>query len=313
MEVKFRLTRTRLVAGAVVAALAATGVAIGVTNPYTDANGVYHGCVNKDSGLLRVLSSDQECRSTEAAIDWNQVGPQGLQGEKGDKGDKGDTGPQGLQGLQGLQGEKGDQGDTGAAGSPGEDGEDGASPTITPLSSGDANCPAGGTKFSLDSSEGYACNGADGADGAGGVTSIESLAGIACNTTSSTNAGALVVSIAADRTVTLRCDPTNPVLRINSGSRRWVKCTTGTFGQEECTSGYAQVSANVTAGGSSVYGCDTGCAIPAATSVTVTSYVSGFVPAGATLDPPGGITGACVSSGSSCTFTINADATVWVN
>jgi hypothetical protein len=128
MEVRFRVTRGRI--GAVVGALAlvATGVALGVTsNAYTDAQGAYHGCVAPD-GVLRVLSSGQSCKKSEAAIDWNQVGPQGLQGipgtpgipgTEGPKGDKGDTGAQGIPGIQG------EKGDTGATGGKGESGPQG--------------------------------------------------------------------------------------------------------------------------------------------------------------------------------------------
>jgi hypothetical protein len=119
MEVRFRVTRRRI--GAVVGALAlvATGVALGVTsNPFTDAQGVYHGCVASD-GLLRVLAPGQSCKKSETAIDWNQVGQQGLQGIEGPKGDKGDTGAQGIPGTQGV---KGDTGATGAKGEPGPQG-----------------------------------------------------------------------------------------------------------------------------------------------------------------------------------------------
>jgi hypothetical protein len=108
MEVKVRVTRKRV--GAVVAALALvlTGVALGVTsNAYADANGVYHGCVGTESGILRMLAAGESCRQKEAPIDWNQVGPQGPQGEKGETGDTGPQAPQGIQGPQGLQGPKG--------------------------------------------------------------------------------------------------------------------------------------------------------------------------------------------------------------
>ena len=128
MVMRFRVTRGRI--GAVVAALAllASGVALGVTsNAYTDAQGVYHGCVATD-GLLRVLAPGQSCKKNETAIDWNQVGPQGAQGIPGLKGDKGDKGDPGAQGPEGLKGEKGDpgiQGIQGEKGDPGIQGEKG--------------------------------------------------------------------------------------------------------------------------------------------------------------------------------------------
>jgi collagen triple helix repeat protein len=120
MEVRFRVTRKRVMLAVAAAALLLTGVALGVTsNAYTDANGVYHACVNQGSGLIRMLESGEACRNNEVGVDWNQIGPQGLQGIQGPKGDKGDTGPQGAQGLQGIQGPQGLKGDTGATGSQG--------------------------------------------------------------------------------------------------------------------------------------------------------------------------------------------------
>jgi hypothetical protein len=68
-----------------------------------DSGAVYHGCVNKTNGNLRVSGS---CRTDEHAITWNETGPQGLQGpqgEPGPQGPKGDTGPQGPAGVVSLQ------------------------------------------------------------------------------------------------------------------------------------------------------------------------------------------------------------------
>ena len=124
--------------GVAAAALLLTGVALGVTgNAYTDANGVYHACVNQGSGLVRMLAAGEACRPNEVAVDWNQVGPQGPQGVQGPKGDTGPQGPQGIQGPQGLEGDtgatgpqgpqgaKGDKGDTGAPGPKGDTGAPG--------------------------------------------------------------------------------------------------------------------------------------------------------------------------------------------
>ena len=106
MELRFRVTRKRVAIFAAALALVATGAAIGVTsNAYTDANGVYKGCVDKSGGNLRVLTpTGQSCKNNEVAIDWNQVGPQGIQGIQGEKGDKGDKGEVGLAQHQFLQG-----------------------------------------------------------------------------------------------------------------------------------------------------------------------------------------------------------------
>src|SRR5437868_7880682 len=94
-----RAMRLVVVAAAVLLLTAGGAVATTlISNAYTDANGVYHGCVNSTNGSLRVIAPNDTCKSLEVAIDWNQTGPQGPQG------------PQGLQGLQGLQGPQGVQG-----------------------------------------------------------------------------------------------------------------------------------------------------------------------------------------------------------
>ena len=136
MELRFRVTRKRVATFTAAVALVATGAAIGVTsNAYTDANGVYKGCVDKSGGNLRVLTpTGQSCKNSEIAIDWNQVGPQGPQGIQGLKGDQGIQGLKGDQGIQGLKGDQGDQGiqgiqglkgDTGATGAKGDKGDPG--------------------------------------------------------------------------------------------------------------------------------------------------------------------------------------------
>ena len=179
MELRVRLTRKRVAVVVAGAALVVTGVAIGVTsNAYTDANGVYHGCVGQGSGILRVLAAGESCRSNEVAIDWNRTGPQGLQGEVGPRGPQGDVGPQGpqgevgpqgpqgetgpqgpqgetgsqgpqgIQGLKGDQGDKGDKGDTGAQGAAGTSGASNAT-TYNGFATGGSSaykevyCPAG--------------------------------------------------------------------------------------------------------------------------------------------------------------------------
>ena len=111
MELRVRVTRKRvaLLAGAV--ALAAAGTALAITNnAFTDANGIYHGCVGNGQGTLRVIEPGTSCRANETAIDWNQVGP------KGDKGDPGPQGPAGPQGEKGDTGATGPQGPAGPAG-----------------------------------------------------------------------------------------------------------------------------------------------------------------------------------------------------
>jgi hypothetical protein len=134
VEVRFRLTRARvgLFIGAI--ALVVTGVAIGVTsNAYTDAQGMYHGCVSTSNGDLRVVLPGTACKTSEAAIDWNQTGPQGIQG---------------TQGIQGIQGPKGDKGDPGVPGPAGLSGlewvwEDQAAGEQELYAFNSVGCPAG--------------------------------------------------------------------------------------------------------------------------------------------------------------------------
>jgi hypothetical protein len=170
MELRLRVTRKRVALVVAAFALVAAGAAIGVTsNAYTDANGVYTGCVDKTSGILRVLTpTGQTCRNSEVAIDWNQVGPQGPQGIQGPKGDTGATGATGPEGPAGPTGADGEDGADGAPGAAGADGEDGVSVTSETLAAGDTNCANGGSKFTAANGITYACNGADGQDGEDG-------------------------------------------------------------------------------------------------------------------------------------------------
>jgi hypothetical protein len=63
-----------------------------------------HGCYSKFNGSLRIVSGPGKCTSTETAISWNKVGPQGPAGPQGPQGPQGETGPAGAQGERGLPG-----------------------------------------------------------------------------------------------------------------------------------------------------------------------------------------------------------------
>ncbi|HUR49387.1 MAG TPA: hypothetical protein VMY88_07690 [Acidimicrobiales bacterium] len=128
--VKGRAARTAVVASAILVLSAGIAVAASLitANAYTDAAGVYHGCVNSANGNMRVVVPGDACKPNEVAIDWNQTGPQGPQGIQGPKGDKGDTGETGAQGPQGVKGDTGPQGlkgDTGPQGAKGDTGAQG--------------------------------------------------------------------------------------------------------------------------------------------------------------------------------------------
>jgi hypothetical protein len=103
-----------LVAAAAMLALAG-GVAY-ATIP--DANGVVHGCYNTVNGNLRVIdvAAGQTCKNSEAALNWNLVGPAGIPGPPGAPGTPGEDGEDGATGQQGPQGIPGPQGETGPAG-----------------------------------------------------------------------------------------------------------------------------------------------------------------------------------------------------
>ena len=101
-----------------------------------DHSGVFHGCVSKRTGGLRVVTSARSCHATrrrhgrvvdpgESAIAWNQQGLRGLQGQ-------GIQGPQGLQGNMGLKGDKGDQGPAGPSQGFAAGQASGAVPSSTP-------------------------------------------------------------------------------------------------------------------------------------------------------------------------------------
>jgi len=122
-----RAVRGGLLVSAILAVTAGAAVAMkAATGSYADSGGVYHGCVNSGSGLVRVLAAGESCRSNEVAIDWSAHGEQGAQGPKGDPGPAGPTGPAGPQGAKGDTGATGPQGETGATGPQGQKGDTGA-------------------------------------------------------------------------------------------------------------------------------------------------------------------------------------------
>ncbi len=85
-----------------------------------------YACYKTSSGSVRIVSDPGQCNSSETSISWDSVGPQGPVGPPGP---------------------------TGATGSAG------VSVTSEAVPAGDANCPAGGSKFTSASGVTYACNG----------------------------------------------------------------------------------------------------------------------------------------------------------
>lgn len=60
---------------------------------------IIHGCYQKSSRQLRVVTDPAGCKNNEVYLYWNQVGPQGKQGVAGPIGPQG---PQGYSGVTGL-------------------------------------------------------------------------------------------------------------------------------------------------------------------------------------------------------------------
>src|SRR5688500_11400581 len=89
-------------------AVALGRIAGGSTARATQHSEVITACYNDTNGGLRV--SEEECRTSETALSWNQVGPVGPQGADGPQGPAGPTGATGAQGPAGPPGPVGPQG-----------------------------------------------------------------------------------------------------------------------------------------------------------------------------------------------------------
>lgn len=141
------------------AALALTGLAGLVYAANQGVDGLITGCAKKARGQLRVVATNEPCKSNERRLTWNERGPRGRRGPQGVRG------PQGLQGPAGAAGAPGDRGVPGTTGPPGEQGPPGPSAYIV-LSAGtcadiqaaiDGLPPAGGAV--LVSAGTYLCTG----------------------------------------------------------------------------------------------------------------------------------------------------------
>jgi hypothetical protein len=130
MELRFRLTRTRVTLFAALAALiTASGIAYAAIPA---ADGTYYACKLNATGTIRLIDKAlpstsllSRCTSFEAEISWNKAGPTGAQGPVGDKGPTGEKGPAGDSGAAGAKGPQGDPGEKGASGDKGPQGDPG--------------------------------------------------------------------------------------------------------------------------------------------------------------------------------------------
>lgn len=98
------------------AGIALVGIVSVVRASIPDANGVLHGCYQKNNGQLRIIDAAvDDCRPSEIAVQWNQQGPPGPIGPPGPQGPMGVQGPQGLNGAMGPQGPAGPPGPAGSS------------------------------------------------------------------------------------------------------------------------------------------------------------------------------------------------------
>jgi hypothetical protein len=79
-------------------------------NSFVASNGVIHGCVSKQGGLLEVVKPGRHCPRGAVSLPFAATGPSGRVGPQG---------PQGPQGLQGIAGQAGTPGTPGTPGAPG--------------------------------------------------------------------------------------------------------------------------------------------------------------------------------------------------
>lgn len=75
-----------------------------------------HACVQRATGLTRIVKAGQACRAFEHLVIWSVAGPQGPSGPSGPQGVAGPPGVSGPQGNEGPQGPPGPEGPQGPAG-----------------------------------------------------------------------------------------------------------------------------------------------------------------------------------------------------
>ncbi len=136
-----RAARLPLASG-LIGILALSGGLVYAAIPSSD--GLISGCYQRATGQLRVIDAGagEACRDNEAAISWNEQGPQGEagpQGGIGPQGEIGPRGPQGERGADGAQGPGGPAGPEGPQGGQGLQGQQGATGATGPVG------PAGAT------------------------------------------------------------------------------------------------------------------------------------------------------------------------
>src|SRR3954470_21811075 len=111
MDLKLRLTRTRVGVLVVVVAAIAAGVSYAAI---PDGNGVYTACKLNATGTVRLIDPSgpstsllSHCTSLETQINWNQRGVDGKNGLDGAPDAPGRDGKNGLDGAPGVNGKDG--------------------------------------------------------------------------------------------------------------------------------------------------------------------------------------------------------------
>jgi hypothetical protein len=161
---------------ALCAAVAIGAVVTAVQASVPDSSGQIHGCYSANGAkatngtTLYILdSASASCAKGQTEVKWNQTGSSVTSSPLSVGSANCPTGGSSFTTLSGTtfacNGAKGDKGDPGTNGTNGTNGANGVSVTSTSLSTGDANCPAGGSSFTSASGTTYACNGARGDKG----------------------------------------------------------------------------------------------------------------------------------------------------
>jgi len=91
-----RPTSSRTFSAVVAVAALALGAGGGAWGYASSQSPVLHGCEQKNSGNLRLVDNQDECRSSELPVSWNQQGAQGEPGPPGPKGADGTPGSSGT-------------------------------------------------------------------------------------------------------------------------------------------------------------------------------------------------------------------------
>ncbi len=94
-----------------------------------------HGCYHKTTGILRIVTDADRCKSWENHVALGKTGERGPAGEPGKPGPPGQMGPRGMPGPEGAQGPQGPPGPPGTsepAGAQGSPGFSGAHEQPTP-------------------------------------------------------------------------------------------------------------------------------------------------------------------------------------